>query len=172
MDGGTRRRAQGGTTTKPIPDLGPCEGRWVTIFGDHRRCGYRASESFDSPCGHIHILCATCVYALERGIGSWDELADFVDFGEGSSLGSDPRAVSEGIAAVHPLHATAPFIMKRHRVAGRLTRRVPVHVSLVGIVALAALVIALLPTLVVAAPTAIGTTVVLYVVASRAAVFR
>lgn len=63
---------------KPLPDLGGCEGRWITAFGTHRLCPYRASASFASPCGHAHRLCTACAYAVECGVGTWDELGDFL----------------------------------------------------------------------------------------------
>jgi hypothetical protein len=63
---------------KPVPDLGACEGTWITAFGTRRLCPYRASTSFAPPCGHAHRLCYACAYALECGAGTWDELADFL----------------------------------------------------------------------------------------------
>lgn len=70
----------------PSPDLGPCEGRWITAFGTHRGCPYRASASVDPPCGRAHRLCRTCVFALERGVGTWDAMGDFL-YGCGSLPG-------------------------------------------------------------------------------------
>ncbi len=66
---------------KRVPDLGACEGKWITAFGKHRPCPYRASTSFAPPCGYAHRLCTACAYALECGVGTWDELADFL-YGE------------------------------------------------------------------------------------------
>ncbi len=60
------------------PDLGPCEGRWITAFGAHRGCPYRAAASFVPPCGNDHPLCVTCVHALECGVGTWDAMGDFL----------------------------------------------------------------------------------------------
>ncbi len=71
---------------KPLPDLGPCEGRWITIFGDHRRCDHRATGSVEAPCGHVHRLCATCDYALEHNVGTWDELYDHATRGSGAAV--------------------------------------------------------------------------------------
>ncbi len=70
----------------PDPDFGPCEGRWITAFGTHRGCPYRASASVAPPCGRAHRLCDTCAWALERGIGTWDAMADFL-YGCGSLPG-------------------------------------------------------------------------------------
>ncbi len=63
---------------KPVPDLGACEGMWITAYGTHRRCPSRASTSAAPPCGQAHRLCYACAYALECGAGKWDELADFL----------------------------------------------------------------------------------------------
>ncbi len=75
-----------GADRDAVSDLGACEGRWVTAFGTHRGCPYRASASVAPPCGRVHRLCTACAYALECGVGTWDAMADFL-YGCGSLPG-------------------------------------------------------------------------------------
>lgn len=152
---------------KPVPDLGPCEGRWITAFGTPRGCSYRASESYDSPCGHVHRLCATCVYALEQRMGTWDETEDILRFGLAS--GHVGMQESDGLGVREsPARGTLGEIqVPRHAAARRHAGRVPLHLAFAGIGALAALMIVGLPNLVAAAPLAVGTAVLLYLLALR-----
>lgn len=150
---------------KPIPDLGPCEGRWVTAFGSHRVCPYRACETFESPCGHVHKLCATCVYALERGMGTWDEMDDFLHFGGAKAWATTSEA--EIFLGTRVTGGSTDGHNARRWAARRHTSRVPLHVVFAGAAALAALIIVGLPSLVVTGATALGTAAVLYSVAMR-----
>lgn len=155
----------------PIPDLGACEGRWITVFGTQRLCSYRASASFDAPCGHVHRFCATCVYALERGIGSWDLATDVLYFGEGSGP-TETAPVGTQDPALSPAANPVGFGRRKPRSGSRHLARFPVHVVLAGVAAAGALLIALMPTAIVAAPTALATAVLAYAMLSRQALLR
>ncbi len=147
---------------KPVPDLGPCEGRWVSAFGVPRECSNRACESFDSPCGHTHRLCPTCVFALERGMGTWDETGDVVRFGMPATGAPTSGTEREGFRASPWTGSMAAARVGKRRAVRRHAERVPLHVALAGICACAALVAVSLRSPAVTGPVAVGTAVLIY----------
>lgn len=150
---------------KAIPDLGLCEGRWVTAFGTHRCCSYRASEAFEPPCGHVHRLCATCVYALERGMGTWDKTEDILPFNAPRNAPSLPES-ADGAFLTHPSASAIAAVRKgSHGRSARRTERVPLHVAFAGIAAISALIAVGVPSPLVTASTALGAASLLYAVA-------
>lgn len=152
---------------EPIPDLGPCEGRWRSAFGSPRACTYRASESFDAPCGHVHRLCATCTFALERGLGTWDETEDELEFGVPPGRGSSSGGAGDAPLGPPFTNAFPAVHVRRGRATRRRTEHIPLHVAFAGIGALAALIGVGLSGSVLTAPMALGTATVLYTLALR-----
>ncbi len=100
-------------------------------------------------------------------MGTWDATYDFLYLHGSSSDAFTTEGRLTGSAPGLLPETNPPSGFQRHRTARGRSERVPLHVELAGVGAIAALIVASLPVPIVTALTAMGTAILAYVIAIR-----